>query len=99
MHFGTTWKTFNIIEVIPDKKVVWSVIDCNLPWNTKLKEWNGTKIIWEVSTVNDLTQITFTHLGLAELDCANQCENAWNSYIKDSLFKYITQGKGFPNKF
>jgi hypothetical protein len=99
VHAGTTWKAFKIIEVVPDKKVVWLVTDCNLPWNTDLTEWKNTKIVWEVSTVNDAAQISFTHVGLAELDCAGQCEKAWSSYIKESLFKFITQGKGLPNKY
>ena len=99
VSLGTTWKRFKIIEVIPDSKVVWEVIDCNLPWNTDLQEWKGTWIVWEISTSNNFTKINFTHAGLTELDCADQCEKAWSSYIQESLFKFITKGKGLPNKF
>jgi len=96
---GTTWKSFKITEVIPDKKIVWLVSDCNLPWNTDLKEWKGTQIVWEISTENNSTKINFTHIGLSKLDCGNQCMNSWGGYIKQSLFKLITEGKGLPNKF
>lgn len=99
VHFGTTWKAFKIIEVVPDKKVVWLVTDCNLAWHTDLKEWKGTQIVWEVSSEKDSTKINFSHIGLASLDCGNQCMNAWGGYIKQSLFKLITEGKGLPNKF
>lgn len=99
VRFGTTWKAFKITEVVADKKIVWSVTDCNLPWNTNLKEWKNTKVIWELSKEKDKTKISFTHVGLAELDCGTQCSNSWGNYIKQSLFKLITEGKGFPNKF
>ncbi|UAY50894.1 SRPBCC family protein [Ferruginibacter albus] len=99
VHFGTTWKTFKITEFIPYKKIVWFVVDCNLPWNTDLKEWNGTEIVWEISTENDQTKVSFTHVGLAALDCAKQCTNAWDGYINKSLFSLITEGKGLMNKF
>ena len=96
---GTTWKSFKITEVIPDKKIVWLVSDCNLPWNTDLKEWKGTEIVWEISNGKKLTKINFTHIGLSKLDCGNQCMNSWGGYIKQSLFKLITEGKGLPNEF
>ena len=96
---GTTWKSFKITELIPNKEMIWLVTDCNLPWNTDLKEWKGTQIVWEISSEGDSTKIKFSHIGLAALDCGNQCMNAWSNYIKQSLFKLITEGKGLPNKF
>lgn len=99
VHFGTTWVSFKIIEIILEKKAVWLVTDCNLPWNADLKEWKGTQIVWRISTEKNLTKINFTHIGLSKLDCGNQCMNSWGGYIKQSLFKLITQGKGLPNKF
>jgi hypothetical protein len=99
VHFGATWVTFRITEVTEEKTIVWSVSDCNLPWNSNLKEWNGTRIVWEISSIKDSTKIDFSHIGLVQLDCANQCMNSWGGYIKQSLFKLITEGKGLPNKF
>ncbi|MGC4102371.1 SRPBCC family protein [Ferruginibacter sp.] len=96
---GTTWKSFKITEFIPDKKIVWLVTDCNLPWNTDIKEWKGTEIVWEISNQHGATRISFSHIGLPELDCGNQCMNAWTGYIQQSLYKLITEGKGLPNKF
>ncbi|WP_211277239.1 SRPBCC family protein [Thermoflavifilum aggregans] len=99
VRFGNTWKSFKIIELIPDKKIVWLNIDCNLPWNSDVKEWKNTKIIWEISDNKISTVIKFTHVGLLELECGNQCSNAWTNYIQQSLFKFIKEGKGLPNKF
>ncbi|HVT86899.1 MAG TPA: hypothetical protein VHD35_16970 [Chitinophagaceae bacterium] len=99
VHFGTTWVAFKIKELNPFKKIVWEITDCNLPWNSDLKEWNGTHIVWEVSGDNGLTKICFSHIGLSVLDCGDQCMNSWGGYIKQSLYKLITEGKGLPNKF
>ena len=99
VHFGTTWIAFKITEFVPAKIIVWLVTDCNLPWNSNLKEWKGTQIVWEVSTENNATEISFTHIGLEQLDCGNQCMKSWGGYIKNSLFKLITEGKGLPNIF
>jgi len=99
VYFGTTWVAFKVTDFVPDKTAIWTVMDCNLPWNGDVKEWNGTYLKWEISEEKSLTKIAFSHIGLAELDCSNQCMNAWSSYIMQSLFKLITEGKGLPNKF
>jgi len=63
------------------------------------KEWNGTKIVWKISKRDYLTQIDFTHIGLVpEIECYDNCVKGWNQYVKESLFKLITEGKGKPEK-
>lgn len=99
VRFGTTWKSFKVMELVPPKRIAWLVTDCHLPWNTDLKEWNNTKILWEISAENSSTQVRFTHIGLSKLNCAGQCQKAWSAYIQESLFNYITRGKGHPNQF
>ena len=42
VHFGETFVDFHVSELIPDKKVVWKVTDCNLHWINK-KEWKERK--------------------------------------------------------
>lgn len=100
MRFGDTFVDFKVIEFIPNKKIVWQVIDCNLSWISNKKEWKDTKIVWDISTKKNETQIDFTHMGLVpEIECYNDCKIGWNKYIKESLFKFLTQDKGFPDKF
>src|SRR5487761_2048562 len=39
VYFGDTYVNFKISEVIPNKKIIWLVTDCNLHWIKDKKEW------------------------------------------------------------
>lgn len=98
VRFGETFITLKIIEFIPDQKIGWHVIDGYKHWLKNKKEWHDTKMVWEIAEQENKTQIHFTHVGLVPgIECYNGCENAWNGYIKDSLFQLITTGKGKPS--
>jgi hypothetical protein len=87
-----------LIEVIPNKKVVWLVMDNYFNFTKDKTEWKGTKISFEISKKGDKTQIHFNHLGLVpEYECFDICSNAWGQYINGSLRNLITKGKGKPN--
>ncbi len=89
--------TQKLVELIPNKKVVWLVTDSNLNFISDKSEWTNTQISFEVTKVDDKTQVRFTHLGLApEVECFDACSNAWSEYIHESLFRLITTGKGRP---
>ncbi|MCG7940569.1 MAG: SRPBCC domain-containing protein [Candidatus Thiodiazotropha lotti] len=61
------------------------------------KEWEGTKLKWELQAVDGGTQIDFLHEGLvSELDCYEICEQGWNFYFASSLKEYLETGKGSP---
>ncbi|MEO6036963.1 MAG: SRPBCC domain-containing protein [Saprospiraceae bacterium] len=87
-----------LIEVIPDEKVVWLVMDNYFKFTKDKSEWIDTKIIFEISEHDGKTQLRFTHRGLVpEYECYDICQNAWTGYIQDSLKNLITTGKGQPN--
>jgi len=98
IHFsGNNFVTHKIVEFVPDKKVVWQVTDCYLEWLTDKKEWQNTKMSFEISTKDNSTQINFTHIGLVpEVECYNMCVKGWDQYVKGSLLKLITEGIGQP---
>ncbi len=59
-----------LIELIPDKKVVWLVLDNYFDFTKDKSEWKGTKVVFEVSKKGDKTEIHFAHLGLVpEYEC------------------------------
>jgi hypothetical protein len=88
-----------LIEVIPDKKVVWLILDAALNFTQDKTEWNGTKVVFEIAKKDGKTEVRFTHQGLVpEFECFENCSSAWSFYINDSLRNFITAGKGDPNK-
>ena len=87
-----------LIEVIPDKKVVWLVTDSKLNWLTDKHEWMNTKISFEISNNDNKTQLHFTHMGLVpDVECYDNCVKGWNQFVNESLFKLITEGQGQPD--
>jgi len=87
-----------LIEVIPDKKVVWLVIDNHFNFTKDINEWKGNKIIFEIDQKDNKTQLKFTQVGLVpQYECYDICREAWSNYIKNSLRSLITTGKGQPN--
>ena len=86
-----------IVEFNPNEKVVWLVTESKLnPLKFKDEsEWTGTKIIFEISEANNKTHLRFTHIGLVpEFECYGDCSWAWAQLIEESLFSFITTGKG-----
>ena len=99
IHFGETFVTIKIVESVPDKKVVWNVTDCYLPWLADKQEWTNTRIVFELSAEGDSTSIQFTHVGLEpQVECYDGCVKGWDQYFKGSLAKLINEGKGLPQR-
>ncbi|RPE08389.1 SRPBCC domain-containing protein [Chitinophaga lutea] len=89
---------FEIIELVPGKRVVWLVLDNYFNFTEDKHEWKGTNVIFDISKKNGKTEVCFTHRGLVpQYECYNVCNEAWTHYIQDSLRSLITTGKGEPN--
>ncbi|MEP7163523.1 MAG: SRPBCC domain-containing protein [Ferruginibacter sp.] len=87
-----------LVEVIPNKKIVWLVLDNYFSFTKDKHEWKGNKIIFEITEKDNKTQLIFTQLGLVpEYECYDICQNAWSTYIQKSLRSLISTGKGQPN--
>ena len=87
-----------IIELVPNKKVVWSVLDNYFKFTKDKSEWKGTKIIFDIAEKDNKTEMRFTHQGLVPAyECYEICRDAWTGYIQKSLRNLITVGKGQPN--
>lgn len=87
-----------LIEIVPDKKLVYLVLDNQFNFTNDKTEWINTKLIFDLSEEDGKTKVKFTHEGLVpEYECYAICFDAWSGYIKNSLYKLITTGKGEPN--
>lgn len=88
-----------LIELIPSSKIVWLITDSQLNFLQDKQEWNGTKISFDITKKGDQTELRFTHIGLVpKIQCYNDCSNAWQDYISNSLVSFVTTGKGQPYK-
>ena len=84
-----------IVEMIPNEKIVWLVIDSKLTFTSNKSEWTGTKIIFELFDMEHQTQVRFTNFGLVpEFECYGGCSNGWKMLIQESLVSLIETGKG-----
>jgi hypothetical protein len=84
-----------IIELIPDKKVVWLVTESKINFVADKNEWLNTTISFDISKVKNKTLLTFTHHGLVpEIECYGGCSGAWGQLIEKSLFSLIATGEG-----
>ena len=93
------YSTHKITESVPGKRVVWDTVEGKINFVKDKTEWDGTKIVFEITPKGDKTQVRFTHVGLVpSIECYGQCADAWSFYMKDSLRDLITKGKGEPNK-
>ncbi len=87
-----------IVEYVPNKRIVWQVLDNHFNFTSDKTEWKGNRIIFDISAKDGKTQLRFTHEGLVpDYECYDVCHDAWTSYIQGSLKDLITTGKGKPN--
>ncbi len=87
-----------LVEVIPNQKIIWLVKENHFNFTEDKMEWTGTKPTFEITQKDGKTELRFTHVGLtSEYECFEICRGAWTNYIQNSLKKLIETGKGEPN--
>ncbi len=87
-----------LVETVPERKLVYRVIDNQFNFTKDKTEWINTKLIFDISREGNGTKVKFTHEGLVpEYECYDVCHDAWTSYIQGSLKNLIATGEGKPN--
>jgi Activator of Hsp90 ATPase homolog 1-like protein len=89
--------TQKITEFVPDKRVVWHVVDGQINFVKDTTEWDGTDIVFDIARKGGKTELRFTHVGLVPtIECYGGCSGAWGFYVNQSLQSLIATGKGDP---
>jgi hypothetical protein len=81
---GAHYTKQKLVELVPDKKVVWLVTESNLNFVDTTDEWTGTHIGFEIFEESDKTTVVFTHEGLVpDFECYDSCAPAWTQYLQE----------------
>ncbi len=88
---GTFVIQFEIAELNADEKVYW--ISRQGP---STGHWAGTSVTWQLTPVQNGTQVIFSHDGFAQADVRYELTRAWWEHFLDSLKSYLETGKGAP---
>ena len=90
LHFSRQ----KIVELVPDKRVVWLVTEATMSFLEDTAEWEGTTIAFDIAARGDSTEVVFTHVGLRPaVECYGACTDAWTSLITGSLRQLIETGR------
>ena len=87
----THYSKNKVIELVPNKKVVWLVTDSLR--KTDNFEWTGTKMIFELTPKADNTVLKFTYDGLIPENEYDRLVQVCDMVIKEMLYNFITNGK------
>src|SRR6202451_855642 len=51
--------TMKVTEMVPNKKVVWHVLDNYFSFTQDKSEWKGTDVVFEIAKKGDKTEVRF----------------------------------------
>lgn len=88
-HFDDVILNMTIIELVPDKKVVWQCTE-------KDGEWKDTIITFELEEAYEQVFVNFSHRQWSEQSkFCSHCSTKWAVFLL-SLKDYLEKGKGQP---
>jgi uncharacterized protein YndB with AHSA1/START domain len=88
-RFGDGGADMKVVELDPDKRVVWEVVEGPA-------EWIGTQVRWDLDQVDDYTVVLFKHQGWREpVEFMHHCSTRWAAFLL-SLKSLIETGNGAP---
>lgn len=92
------YSKLQVVELVPDERVVWRVLENHLSYVDDQSEWIGTTIRFEIVPGDGQTEVRFAHAGLVPaFECFDVCSSAWGSLMHGSLRSLITTGTGRPH--
>ena len=88
---GTFVIQFEVAELDEGSKVHW--ISRQGP---ATGHWKGTSVTWQLTPVQNGTQVVFNHDRFAQVDERYELTRAWWEHFLASLKSYLETGKGTP---
>ncbi|MFD9944597.1 SRPBCC domain-containing protein [Nonomuraea sp. NPDC059023] len=89
-RFGAGGFDMKVLELQPDKRVLWEVVEGP-------EEWIGTHVVWDLDRADDQTIILFKHEGWAEpVEFMHHCSTKWALFLM-SLKSLVETGTGAPD--
>jgi uncharacterized protein YndB with AHSA1/START domain len=93
MHFSKQ----QVTELVPGRKVVWTVTDSALQFAQHKDEWTGTQLVFDIARKGDQTEVRFTHVGLVpDFDCYGACSKAWTHLLHELGAFIASKGRPIP---
>jgi hypothetical protein len=81
---GVHFSKQKLIELVPNKELLWKVTESNLSFLNDTHEWEGTNIRFDLEATDQGTKVTFTHEGLTpKIECYKNCTDAWTQYMEN----------------
>lgn len=81
---GVHFSKQRLIELVPNSRITWLVLESNLTFLADTKEWANTKIQFDITKQGGQTMVTFEHEGLIPpFECYNECSEAWTAYMEN----------------
>lgn len=79
---GAHYSKQQVVELVPDRRIVWQVTESKLSFLQQPAEWNQSRIGFELTPEGTQTLVVFTHQGLQpQLECYGACSSAWTGYL------------------
>jgi len=100
-RFDATYWTMRVAVLVPNETVELECVEAHhshkgLPASIE-KEWEGTRLRWDIEQQREKARISFLHEGLApSLECYEICERGWDYFFVHSLKSYLETGLGSP---
>ncbi|KJF22582.1 SRPBCC domain-containing protein [Rhodococcus sp. AD45-ID] len=89
-RFGEGRIDMKVVELQPDKRVLWEV-------TAGPEEWLGTRVVWDLRRDGDFTVVLFAHEGWKEpVEFLHHCSTKWALFLM-SLKSKVETGTGAPD--
>jgi len=88
-----------ITDLVPNKKVVWHVLDSSLSFLKDKSQWTGTTLSLMSSQKTAKRSPFYPCRSCPQIECYGSCSNAWSMLVNGNLRKLSTTGKTQPDVF